>query len=40
MAILCGGKLAAEGTVAEIMTATGQNTFEDAFVKIVTEAQK
>ncbi|MDE6690425.1 MAG: ABC transporter ATP-binding protein, partial [Clostridia bacterium] len=40
VAVLCGGKLAAEGTVAEIMTATGQSTFEDAFVKIVTEAQK
>lgn len=40
VAVLCNGKLAAVGTVAEIMTATGQTTFEDAFVKIVTEAQK
>ena len=37
--VLCGGRLAAEGTVAEIMQATGQATFEDAFVQIVTEAK-
>ena len=40
VAVLSGGKLAAEGTVGEIMTATGESSFEDAFVKIVTEAKR
>lgn len=37
VAILSHGKVVAEGTVAEIMSAAGEATFEDAFVKIVTE---
>lgn len=40
VAVLCKGRLAAEGTVAEILSASGEKTFEDAFVKIVTEAQQ
>lgn len=40
VAILCSGKQVAEGTVAEIMRVAGQDAFEDAFVKIVTEAKK
>lgn len=40
VAVLCKGRLAAEGTVEEILSASGEKTFEDAFVKIVTEAQK
>lgn len=39
VAILSGGRLAAEGTVEEILRTSGQKTFEDAFVKIVTEAK-
>lgn len=39
VAILSSGRLAAEGTVEEILRTSGQKTFEDAFVKIVTEAK-
>lgn len=39
VAILSSGRLAAEGTVEEILQTSGQKTFEDAFVKIVTEAK-
>lgn len=40
VAILSKGRLAAEGTVGEIISVSGEDTFENAFVKIVTEAQK
>ncbi|MCM1545905.1 MAG: ABC transporter ATP-binding protein [Clostridiales bacterium] len=39
VAVLCAGRLAAEGTVEEILRSTGEASFEDAFVKIVTEAK-
>lgn len=39
VAVLSSGRLAAEGTVEEIMRATGQSSFEDAFVQIVTEVK-
>jgi sodium transport system ATP-binding protein len=33
--IIHGGRLLAEGTLAELRAKTGENDFEEAFVKIV-----
>lgn len=38
VAILCRGSALMQGTVEEIKSAAGQNSFEDAFVKIIEEA--
>lgn len=40
VAVLCRGKVAAVGTVEEIKARTGQQSFEEAFVKLVTEADQ
>ena len=39
MAILSKGKVAKVGTVEEIKEATGTKTFENAFIKLLSEGE-